>query len=161
MSGCSPAGAGLHVPIFPALQALPDLFEIAGVANSSRASAEAAAVACGIPRAFEGVSKLVNSPDIDVVAITVKVPHHFELVQAAIEAGKHVYCEWPLGNGLAEAEEMAARLKAKGLMGVVGNQARVAPEILYLRQLLADGFTGDVPVGDHLGVCGQLGRVRR
>ncbi len=37
-----------------------------------------------------------------------QVPHHFELVKAAVGAGKHVYCEWPLSNALAEAEEMAA-----------------------------------------------------
>lgn len=128
----------------PALRALADDFEIAGVANTSRASAEAAARAAGIPRAFADVAELVASPEVDVVAVTVKVPHHFELVKAAIHAGKHVYCEWPLGNGLAEAEEMAALAKAKGVLGVVGTQARVAPEIEYLRKLIAEGFVGEV-----------------
>ncbi|MFI0848534.1 Gfo/Idh/MocA family protein [Mesorhizobium sp. IMUNJ 23232] len=128
----------------PALRALADDFEIAGVANTSQASAEAAASAAGIPRAFADVAELVASPDVDIVAVTVKVPHHFELVKAAVGAGKHVYCEWPLGNGLAEAEEMAALAKARGVLGVVGTQARVAPEIEYLRKLIADGFVGEV-----------------
>jgi predicted dehydrogenase len=97
-----------------------------------------------LPRAFADVAELVAAPEIDIVTVTVKVPHHLEIVKAAIEAGKHVYCEWPLGNGLAEAEELAALARAKGVLGVVGTQARVAPEIEHLRQLIADGFVGEV-----------------
>lgn len=128
----------------PALRALSDTYEIAGVANTSRASAEAAAAACGLSRAFDSVGALVTSPDVDIVAVTVKVPHHLAIVKSALGAGKHVYCEWPLGNGLAEAEELATLARAKGVLGVVGTQARVAPEIQYLRRLLAEGFAGDV-----------------
>jgi predicted dehydrogenase len=128
----------------PALRALSDTFEIVGVANTSRASAEAAAAETGLPKAFDDVGELLAAPEVDIVTVTVKVPPHFEIVKAAIEAGKHVYCEWPLGNGLAEAEEMAALARAKGVLGVVGTQARVAPEIEYLRQLIADGFVGEV-----------------
>lgn len=128
----------------PALRVLSDLYEIVGVANSSRASAEAAAAACSLPRAFENVTDLVGSPDVDIVAVTVKVPHHLSIVKAAIEAGKHVFCEWPLGNGLIEAEELAALAKAKGVVGVVGTQARVAPEIEYLHRLIQEGFVGEV-----------------
>ena len=128
----------------PALRALSETFEIIGVANSTKASAEAAAAATGLPRAFADVAELVAAPEVDIVAVTVKVPPHLEIVKMAISAGKHVYCEWPLGNGLAEAEEMAALAQSKGVLGVVGTQARVAPEIEYLRQLIADGFVGDV-----------------
>lgn len=128
----------------PALRALADRFEIAGVANSSRASAEAAAAATGIGRAFADVAELVASPDIDIVAVTVKVPHHHAIVTAALEAGKHVYCEWPLGNGLAEAAGMADLARAKGVLAVVGTQARVAPEIEFVRDLVADDYVGEV-----------------
>ena len=128
----------------PALRALSGTFEIAGVANTSLASAEKAAAETGLPRAFADVAELVAAPEVDIVTVAVKVPHHLEIVKAAIGAGKHVYCEWPLGNGLAEAEEMAALARAKGVLGVVGTQARVAPEIEYLRHLIADGFVGEV-----------------
>jgi predicted dehydrogenase len=128
----------------PALRALSKTFEIVGVANTSRASAAAAAAATGLPRAFADVAELVAAPEVDIVTVAVKVPPHLEIVKAAVNAGKHVYCEWPLGNGLAEAEEMAALVRAKGILGVVGTQARVAPEIEYLRHLIADGFVGDV-----------------
>jgi predicted dehydrogenase len=128
----------------PALNALADQFEVFGVANSSLASAEAAAAATGLPRAFGDYRELVTSPDIDVVTVTVRVPKHLEMVKAAIAAGKHVFCEWPLGNGLAEAEELAALAAAKGVLGVVGTQGRFAPGIQYVKQLIADGFVGEV-----------------
>lgn len=128
----------------PALHALSNTFEIVGVANTSRSSAQKAAAATGLSRAFTDVAELLASPEVDIVTVAVKVPHHLEIVKAALEAGKHVYCEWPLGNGLAEAEEMAALARAKGVVGVIGTQARVAPEIEYLRHLLANGFVGEV-----------------
>ena len=128
----------------PALRALSGIFEIAGVANTSLASAEKAAAETGLPRAFADVAELIAAPEVDIVTVAVKVPHHLEIVKAAIGAGKHVYCEWPLGNGLTEAEEIAALARAKGVLGIVGTQARVAPEIEYLRHLIAEGFVGDV-----------------
>lgn len=133
--------ARAHVP---ALEFLKQDFEIAGVANTSLASSEAAAKAFGIPRAFADVEALARSPEIDLVAVTVRVPYHLELVRAAVDAGKHVYCEWPLGNGLAEAEEMAGMVRRAGVIGVAGTQARVAPEVLYLRKLIEDGYLGEV-----------------
>lgn len=128
----------------PALRALSDSYDIVGVANTTKASAEIAAQASDIPRAFASVDELVASPDIDVVVVTVKVPHHLKIIKAAIAAGKHVFSEWPLGNGLAEAEELAALAAKSNVRGFVGTQARVAPEILYLRQLIADGYVGKV-----------------
>ncbi|GJG86765.1 oxidoreductase [Gemmatimonadetes bacterium T265] len=133
--------ARAHVP---ALRALRDDYEIVGVANTSRASGEQAAAALGIPRAFADAAELVAAPDVDVVAATVRVSAHRAVVQAAIEAGKHVYCEWPLGNGLAEAEALAALARARGVLGVIGTQARVAPAIEHLKRLIADGFVGEV-----------------
>ena len=133
--------AHAHVP---ALKALDDRFEIVGVANTSLASAQKAAAETGLPRAFANVAEMIAAPEVDIVAVTVKVPQHLGVVKAALEAGKHVYCEWPLGNGLAEAEELAALARAKGVLGVVGTQARAAPGIEYVKQLIADGFVGEV-----------------
>ncbi len=101
----------------PALHALSDDFELAGVANTSLASARAAAAAFGLPRAFQSTAELVASPDVDVVVVTVKVPYHRELVSEALNAGKSVYCEWPLGNGLAEAVELAQLANNRRLPG--------------------------------------------
>jgi predicted dehydrogenase len=81
---------------------------------------------------------------VDVVAVTVKVPYHLELATAALEAGKAVYCEWPLGNGLNEAETLAALAKKQGVLAVAGLQARSAPSVAYVRDLIKQGYVGEV-----------------
>src|SRR6266849_5445523 len=116
----------------PALKSLPDDFEITALSTSRRESAEAAGKLFGVPAVFDNHQDLVNRADVDVVAITVKVPHHLELATAALEAGKSVYCEWPLGNGLKEAENLAALAKKKGVLAAAGLQARSAPSVGYV-----------------------------
>src|SRR5207302_3830924 len=119
----------------PALRSLSDDFEITALSTTRRESADAASKLFGVPVAFDNHQELVNSPAVDVVAVTVKVPHHLELASAAIEAGKAVYCEWPLGNGLNEAETLAALAKKQGVLAVAGLAARSAPAGAYVRDL--------------------------
>jgi predicted dehydrogenase len=90
------------------------------------------------------VTDLVSSEDVDAVAVTVKVPHHANIVGAAIAAGKNVYCEWPLGNGVDEARTLAKLAREKGVLAVAGLQSRFAPELMYLRELLDEGYVGEV-----------------
>src|SRR5204862_1836468 len=118
--------------------------EITALSTSRRESAAAAGKRFGVPLAFDNHKDLVNSGAVDVVAVTVKVPHHLELATAALDAGKAVYCEWPLGNGLNEAETLAALAKRKGVLAVVGLQARSAPAVAYVRDLIKQGYVGEV-----------------
>src|SRR2546426_1185773 len=71
-------------------------------------------------------------------------PHHREFVSAAIAAGKAVYCEWPLGRDLDDARAMAALAAKQGVRTVVGLQARQAPAIEFVQELLRDGYVGEV-----------------
>src|SRR5216110_3550221 len=128
----------------PALKSLSDDFEITALSSTRRESADAASKLFGVPLAFDNHQDLVNSPVVDVVAVTVKVPHHLELATAALDAGKAVYCEWPLGNGLKEAETLAALAKKKGVLAVAGLQARSAPSVAYVRDLIKQGYVGEV-----------------
>src|SRR5256885_14631775 len=126
----------------PALKSLSDDFEITALSTSRRESADAARKLFGVPVAFDNHRELVNRADVDVVAIAVKVPYHLALATAALDAGKAVYCEWPLGNGLQEAETLAALAKKKGVLAVVGLQARSAPSVAYVRDLIQQGYVG-------------------
>src|SRR5213593_1925287 len=128
----------------PALKSLSDDFEITALSTSRRESADSASKLFGVPIAFDNHQDLVNSTAVDVVAITVKVPYHLELATAALDAGKAVYCEWPLGKGLKEARTMAALAKKKGTLAVVGLQARSAPSVAYVRDLIRQGYVGEV-----------------
>src|SRR6266849_5528901 len=128
----------------PALTSLSDDFEITALSTSRRESADAASKLFGVRAAFDNHQDLVNSPAVDVVAVTVKVPYHLELATAALDAGKAVYCEWPLGNGLNEAETLAALAKKQGVLAVAGLQARSAPAVAYVHDLIQQGYVGEV-----------------
>jgi predicted dehydrogenase len=142
--GLQPGRSWAAVAHLPALRYLSDDFDVVGVANSSHASAQAAAAACGIPRAFADLGEMVTSPDVDIVAVTVKVPAHWDIVRAALDAGKHVYCEWPLGRTLDEAEALARLTRDRGVRAVTGTQARVMPAMRQLKRLVDEGFVGEV-----------------
>lgn len=133
--------ASAHIP---ALQSLSDAYEICALSTTREESAEEAAGAFDVPRAFSDSEALISDPSVDLVVVTVKVPEHRRLVGAAITAGKHVYCEWPLGRTTGEAEQMAELGRESSARVAVGLQARVSPEIGYLRQLVLGGYVGRV-----------------
>src|SRR5258708_32656273 len=72
----------------PALKSLSDDFEITALSTSRRQSADAAGKLFGVPLAVDNHRDLVNSAGVDVVAATVKVPHHLELTTAALDAAQ-------------------------------------------------------------------------
>jgi len=127
----------------PALQASSDV-ELTAVCTTKADSAEAARRAWGARLAFDDWRKMIAAPEIDAVAVVVRVPSHYAPAKAALEAGKHVYCEWPLGRTTAEAVELAALAPAKGLVTAVGLQARVNPALMHMKELVAAGFVGEV-----------------
>ncbi len=128
---------------FPALRASPDV-ELTAVCTTRPESAEEARKAFGAKLAFTDFRAMCASPEIDAVAVVVRVPLHYEPTKAAIEAGKHVYTEWPLGRTTSEAEELAALARAKGVQTAVGLQSRVSPALLYMKELVDSGYVGDV-----------------
>jgi predicted dehydrogenase len=141
--GVSPSRGWAAAAHIPALRALPN-YEIRALSAHSAESARAAGEVFGVSAVFSDHEQLVTRPDIDVVAVTVKVPHHRELVAAALAAGKAVYCEWPLGRDLDDAQAMAALAAEQGVRTVVGLQARQAPAIDFVRELLRGGYVGEV-----------------
>ena len=132
--------ANAHVP---ALKKLPD-YELRGLSASSRASAQAAAEKFEIPLFFDNANDLAAHRDIDLVVVTVKVLNHAEMVTAALIAGKMVLCEWPLGRNFAEAVDLAAVAKARGVRTVIGLQSRATPAVNYVKDLIDDGYLGEV-----------------
>src|SRR5213080_650607 len=141
--GVSPVRGWAATAHIPALRALPS-YEIRALSAHNAESARAAGEAFGVSAVFSDNEQLVTQPDIDVVAVTVKVPHHRALFSAALAAGKAVYCEWPLGRDLEDTRAMAALAAEHGVRTVVGFQARQAPAIAFVRQLLSDGYVGEV-----------------
>jgi len=142
----------------PALQLIPE-FELIAVSTTKMSSAKEAAEKFGAKYAFDNEYELVNHPEVSLVVVAVKVPYHYRLVKAAIDAGKMIYCEWPLGNGTNEAKELAAMAAAKGLKTFIGLQAVSLPEITYLKAAIGDGLIGEVLSSSMLGSGGQWGGI--
>ena len=127
----------------PAVVASPD-FELTGVCTTRMDSAEESREKFGARLAFDDYNKMLAHPEIDAVVVSLRVPNHYEPTMAVLDAGKHVYTEWPLGRTTAEAEEMTAKAHEKGVCNIVGLQAHGNPAVLYLRDLVASGYVGDV-----------------
>ncbi|HEY7542236.1 MAG TPA: Gfo/Idh/MocA family oxidoreductase [Methylomirabilota bacterium] len=138
--GGSSWGQHAHVP---ALKALPS-YELKAVCTAHEDTAKASAAAFGAERGFHRFSDMAAHPDVDLLIVCVRVPGHRELVMAGLQAGKPVFCEWPLGANLAEAEEMAGLARQRSLPTIVGLQARSDPAILYARDLIQQGYVGEV-----------------
>lgn len=92
-----------HIPAVKAVDGLT----LAAVGTSSQASAEEAAAAFEVGKAYGSPAAMFADPDIDVVTVAASVPAHHDLILEAVRAGKHVYSEWPLGVGTARTEEIA------------------------------------------------------
>ncbi|HEV3110486.1 MAG TPA: Gfo/Idh/MocA family oxidoreductase [Candidatus Binataceae bacterium] len=133
-------GSSAHIP---ALSALPE-FEITAVCTSRQETAEATARHFGISHAFADPYKMVQHPDVDLVSIWVRVPFHHQMGMAALNAGKHLFCEWPLAATTEQAQQMRDLAVRKGVRHMVGLQARGARAINRVRDLVADGYVGKV-----------------
>jgi predicted dehydrogenase len=146
--GGSGWGANAHVP---ALQALPE-YELKAVCTAHEETARASAASFGAALAFHDFEQMVAHPEVDLVAVVVRVPGHYDLVRRALGAGKAVFCEWPLGANLAQAESMAQL--AGALPTAVGLQARSDPTLRYARDLIQGGYVGEV-LSARLSAVGQ------
>jgi predicted dehydrogenase len=154
--GASVSRGFASIAHIPALQALPG-FEIVAVCTTRQESAEAAAQRYGARLAFTDPAQMAAHPDVDLVTVSVKVPDHCKPVMAAIDAGKHVYCEWPLGRNTAEAIEMLDAAERRGVRHAVGLQGQMSAAINYVKDLIAEGYVGRVLTATMIGCAPNWG----
>lgn len=134
--GWRTAGHVFELPMRPAL---------AAICGRDRRAVEAAADRHGWAAAETDWRALIARDDVQLVDICTPGDSHAEIAIAALEAGKHVLCEKPLANTVAEAEAMteaAERAAARGQVAVVGFNYRKVPAITYARKLIAEGRLG-------------------
>jgi predicted dehydrogenase len=125
-----------------AITALAGL-EIYAVSARNQELAELAATHFGASKAYASSLDLARDPDIDVIAVTVKVPEHRDIVLAALSAGKHIYCEWPLGRDVAETEELAEAARKAGVHTVIGTQGAYSTAVRHAAHLVQKGIVGE------------------
>ena len=126
------------LPVLPAMTAL---------CGRDAAAATAAAARLGWASVETDWKHLVTRDDVHLVDVCTPGDTHAEIAIAALEAGKHVLCEKPLANTVAEAEAMAEaarRASASGVQAMVGFTYRRVPAVELARQLVAEGRLGTV-----------------
>jgi predicted dehydrogenase len=140
--GADPTGRGFgpraHIP---AVRATPGL-ELVAVCTAHTETARQAAQRWEIDRAYDNYLDVMSDADVDLVTISVPVRLHREIAEAAIEAGKLVYCEWPLCLNSDEAAGLARLAAERHVPCAVGTQGRFSPGVAYVKELLDRGSIG-------------------
>ncbi|MFI7449183.1 Gfo/Idh/MocA family protein [Nonomuraea sp. NPDC049714] len=127
--------AFFDVPVVPRMRV---------IAGRSKESTEAAAEQMGWEEAVTDWREVIGRPDVDIVDICTPGDTHAEIAIAALRAGKHVICEKPLANTVAEAQAMVqAAASATGKSMVAFNYRRV-PAVALARDLVAQGRLGEI-----------------
>jgi predicted dehydrogenase len=142
--GVAHSHAWRTAPRFFDLPLTPELTVLAG---RDAAAVSAAADRLGWAGTETDWHRLLERDDVDLVDICTPGDTHAEIAIAALEAGKHVLCEKPLANSVAEAEAMVAaadRAAASGVRAMVGFTYRRVPAVALARQLVADGRLGTI-----------------
>lgn len=92
--------------------------------------------------AVQSVEDIMHDPEVDIVAIATSNDVHYSLTKQALEAGKHVVVEKPFTNTVAEADELIALAKEKGLLLTVHHNARLHSDFKTVKKLIASGRLG-------------------
>ena len=129
----------------PFLYGLPaDTVQIVGVATTRPETAQKAAKEIGCDYWTADYHDLLARPDIDFVDVTVPNHAHAEIVIAAAQAGKHIYCEKPLAMNVEEGKQMVAAAAAAGVKTQMTFNLRFFPAVSRARQLIEAGFLGNL-----------------
>ena len=127
----------------PVFGDVPEI-RLAHLAEADDALAERKAREFGFARGSGDWRALIADPGVDVVSITTPNRFHREMAVAALEAGKHVWCEKPMAPRLEDAEAMVAAQLASGKVAVLGYNYIQNPAIRHIRALLDEGAIGTV-----------------
>ena len=120
--------------------------ELVGVCDLVRERAEKAQADYGIPKVYDTMHDAFADPEIELVLNLTRPYEHYAVSKAALEAGKHVYCEKPLGADLAEGIELRRLAAEKGLRLGGAPDTFMGAGIQTCRRLIDDGYIG-TPVG--------------
>ena len=118
--------------------ALPDA-EVAWLCDGDESALDRQKSAHPSAKLTSDFSELLSDDSLDAVVIAAPVPAHAELALRAIQAGKHVFIEKPIGATLAEAEQVAAAAAASDRIVMVDHLLEYHPAVIKLRQLIEDG----------------------
>ncbi len=114
------------------------------ICGRDEAAVEAAARQLGWEEYDTDWRRVVERKDIDVVDVSTPGNWHAEMAIAAARAGKHIICEKPLANSLADAKAMLAAVEKAGVKHMIMHNYRKIPAVAFARKLIEDGKVGEV-----------------
>lgn len=129
------------VPFFPDVALKPELTAVCG---RDEAAVKSFAEQFGWKSYETDWRKLVARSDIGLVDVSTPGNTHAPIAIAAAENGKHVFCEKPLANTLAEARQMQAAVEKAGVVGMVNFNYRRVPAVQFAKKLIDDGRIGQI-----------------
>lgn len=138
------------------LENITNLFkdiQLIGVCDLVRERAEQAQQKYGIPKIYDTMHDAFADPEVELVLNLTRPYEHFEVTKAALEAGKHVYSEKPLGASLEEGKALTELAKSKGLMLGGAPDTFMGAGIQTCRRLIDDGVIGDIVGAAAFMVC--------
>ena len=118
--------------------------EVVAVGSRDQARAEAYATEKGIPRAYGSYEELLTDPEVDAIYNSLPNSMHVPWTLRALEAGKHVLCEKPMGRRSAEVERAFDAAEGAGLIVMEAFMYRHHPQTKKLRELVVGGAIGEV-----------------
>src|SRR3954452_14330997 len=118
---------------------LVENIEVVAVSSRQQETADAFAAEEGIERAYGDYERLLEDPDLDVIYIGTPHGSHFPMAVAALEAGKHVLAEKPIGVDAAQARQLADLARERGLFLMEAMWMKFNPMIRSLQKTVADG----------------------
>ncbi len=113
-------------------------------ADEAPARAQRAQATLGFSHSSTRWQDVIERPDVQVVNIAAPNYFHLEMVRAAAAAGKHIFCEKPVGRSPAETAEIEWLARQAGVLSFVGFNYRWAPMVQYTRQLIQEGKLGNL-----------------
>lgn len=128
--------------------------EIVAFCDAFRASAEAVAKDFPDAKVYDDYRELIADPSIDIVGISTPNLYHSEIAIAALEQGKHVFCEKPDAVNPIEAQKMADVAKASGKLLMTMRNNRFSEEAKFIKRIIGQGQLGDL----YMGRCGWIRR---
>ena len=130
-------GAAVHVPGF-----LSEGWEVPVLWGRRTELAREKATALGVSDVAEDWRKIVARDDLDAVAVTTPPAVHYQIVAAALRAGKHVLCEKPFALNLNEARGMRDLAEEHERTAMIAHETRFAPQRAQIKDLLDEGRVG-------------------
>jgi len=119
-------------------------FVVAAVADAVPAAAEGVSAAIGAP--VRSIEELLASEDVDTVAICTSTDTHVDLIIAAAQAGKAIFCEKPVSLDLEQVDRALGAVEEAGVPFMIGFNRRFDPGHKSVRDRVADGSVGDLHV---------------